>query len=77
MADTDQEEAAKAFVDFILSEDGQKMQAEIGYTPIREGIEPPEGLKSIEEIKAISAPVQELYENRTADKEQFDQLFSN
>ncbi|MCC2252670.1 ABC transporter substrate-binding protein [Virgibacillus sp. AGTR] len=76
MADTDQEEVAKAFVDFILSEEGQKMQAKIGYTPIREGVEPPKGLKSLDEIKVLQAPIEELYESRTSDKEKFDELFS-
>ncbi|QKY69335.1 ABC transporter substrate-binding protein [Lentibacillus sp. CBA3610] len=76
MADTDQEKAAKAFVDFVLSEEGQKMQSEIGYTPIREGVEAPEGLKTFDEIDVLTAPIEELYQNREADKEEFDQLFS-
>ncbi|MDC1541961.1 extracellular solute-binding protein, partial [Candidatus Pseudothioglobus singularis] len=77
MKDTDQEEAAKAFVDFVLSEEGQQLQAEIGYTPIREGVEAPEGLKSLGDFEALSAPTEELYQNREADKEQFDELFAN
>lgn len=77
MKDTDQEEAAKAFVDFVLSEEGQQLQADIGYTPIREGVEAPEGLKSLDEFQTLSAPTEELYQNREADKQQFDELFSN
>ena len=76
MESTDNAEAAEAFVDFVLSEEGQQMQSEIGYTPIREGVEPPEGLKSLDEFEVLDAPVDELAENREADKEQFDTLFS-
>lgn len=76
MAKTDQEEAAKAFYDYVLSEKGQQLQAEIGYTPIREGIKPPEGLKSFDEINVLDAVTEEMFQNREADKEQFDKLFA-
>jgi len=76
MAKTDQEEAAKAFYDYVLSEKGQQLQAEIGYTPIREGIEAPEGLKSFDEINVLEATTEEMFLNREADKEQFDKLFA-
>ncbi|MFC4023584.1 ABC transporter substrate-binding protein [Oceanobacillus longus] len=76
MENTEQEDIAKAFVDFVLSEEGQKLQAEIGYTPIREGVEAPEGLKSLDEFEVLSAPIDELYQNREADKQQFDEIFS-
>lgn len=77
MKDTDQEEAAKAFVDFVLSEEGQQLQAEIGYTPIREGVDAPDSMKALGEFEALSAPTEELFQNREADKEQFDELFAN
>lgn len=77
MDDSDNIEGAEAFVDFVLSDEGQEMQSEIGYTPIREGIDAPEGLSTFEEIDALTAPVEELYENRESDKDQFDELFNN
>jgi iron(III) transport system substrate-binding protein len=76
MEKTDQEEAAKAFYDYVLSEKGQQLQAEIGYTPIRKGIEAPEGLKSFDEINVLEATIEEMFQNREADKEQFDKLFA-
>ncbi|WP_087972018.1 ABC transporter substrate-binding protein [Oceanobacillus rekensis] len=76
MANTEEEEITKAFVDFVLSEEGQQLQAEIGYTPIREGIEAPEGLKALDEFEVLQAPIEDLYQNREADKEQFDALYS-
>ncbi|HZG87205.1 ABC transporter substrate-binding protein [Paenibacillus sp.] len=67
--------AAKAFVDFILSEEGQKMQAGLGYTPIRPGVEAPAGLKSIDEMKVISYDIAELFQSREQDKEKFVSIF--
>ncbi|XEC96629.1 ABC transporter substrate-binding protein [Paenibacillus tarimensis] len=67
--------AAKAFVDFILSEEGQKMQSELGYTPIRSGISAPAGLMGIDEMNVLSADINELYKNREQDKEHFTTVF--
>ncbi len=72
---TKKEDLAKAFVDFILSADGQKATAEIGYTPIKSGVEPPEGFKSIDEIKNLTYDLSVLVETRNDDKEKFSKLF--
>jgi iron(III) transport system substrate-binding protein len=77
MKNTSNEAAAKAFVDFVLSEEGQKLAAEIGYTPIRKGIEAPEGLKTIEEMDVLEAELSELYQARETDKEEFSSLFGD
>ncbi|MCZ8515770.1 ABC transporter substrate-binding protein [Paenibacillus filicis] len=69
------EKAAKAFVDFVLSEDGQKLASSIGYTPIREGVEAPKGLKSINQFKVLSSDISKLTEAREADKKQFTSIF--
>nr|WP_276539941.1 ABC transporter substrate-binding protein [Paenibacillus polysaccharolyticus] len=66
---------AEAFVDFLLSEEGQQLSAEIGYSPIREGITPPEGLKSISEMKILSGDPVKLAADRDADKQQFIRVF--
>lgn len=75
MENTDNAPAAKAFVDFVLSEEGQQLAAEIGYTPIRKGVEAPQGLKTVEQMNVLEADVQELFKSRVSDKEQFNQLF--
>ncbi|MNN68993.1 spermidine/putrescine ABC transporter periplasmic substrate-binding protein [compost metagenome] len=77
MKNTDNQDAAKAFVDFVLSEEGQKLSVEIGYTPIREGIAPPEGLKGLSEFKVLSGDLATLTSEREADKKQFTELFGN
>jgi iron(III) transport system substrate-binding protein len=75
MKDPENEVAAKAFVDFVLSEEGQALSAELGYTPICKGVEAPKGLKTIEELKVISADMKELYKAREDDKKQFGEIF--
>lgn len=75
MKHTANEKAAKAFVDFVLSEEGQKLASDIGYTPIREGIPAPKGLKSISEFKVIASDISQLTNDRDSDKKQFTELF--
>lgn len=72
---TQNETLAKAFVDFLLSEAGQTKTAEIGYTPIREGVAAPTGFKSASEITVLTTDLQTLVENREADKHEFTKIF--
>ncbi|WP_227521959.1 ABC transporter substrate-binding protein [Bacillus solitudinis] len=71
LSNTDDELASKAFVDFVLSQEGQTKAAELGYTPIREGVTAPEGLKGIADMKVVSHDVNELLQTREQDKQQF------
>lgn len=66
---------AKLFEDFVLSEDGQKFTAEIGYTPVRKGIAAPSGMKSVDDLKLITGNLSELVAGREADKQKFTGLF--
>jgi len=72
---TQNEELAKAFVDFILSDDGQQATAEIGYTPIKSGVSAPDGFKTVDEIKNLTYDINTLVETREADKEKFAEMF--
>ncbi|NGZ74088.1 ABC transporter substrate-binding protein [Saccharibacillus alkalitolerans] len=75
LKDAKNAEGAEAFVDFVLSEEGQKLAADIGYTPVREGIDAPEGLKSLDEMKLMSADLKTLTAEREEDKKKFTDLF--
>ncbi|WP_246082023.1 ABC transporter substrate-binding protein [Peptacetobacter hominis] len=72
---TDSEELAKAFIDYILSEDGQEKTAEIGYTPIKDGIAAPEGFKAASEITNLSVPMDQLMSTKEDDKVKFATIF--
>ncbi|MFP7494697.1 ABC transporter substrate-binding protein [Terribacillus saccharophilus] len=67
--------AAEAFVDYVLSDEGQELSADLGYTPIREGIEAPEGLKTYDEMTVLQADTEALYTSRNKDKQQFEDIF--
>jgi iron(III) transport system substrate-binding protein len=72
---TEVPELAKAFVDFVLSAKGQKVAAEMGYTPVKDGVEAPEGLKSVREIKSMVYDIAVLKEAREAEKARFSAMF--
>lgn len=70
------EDLAKAFVDYVLSTEGQTLASEMGYTPIKSSVKTPEGLKSISELKTISSDSTELLNNRESDKLKFSSIFN-
>lgn len=72
---TQNAENAKLFVDFVLSEAGQIVTSEIGYTPIRTGIAAPEGFKSADEIVNLTYDMDVLVDARETDKLEFTEIF--
>lgn len=50
---TENADAAKAFVAFVLSKEGQELAAKQGYIPVLEGVAAPEGMPSLSEIKLM------------------------
>ena len=73
--DAQDEEAAQAFIDFVLSKEGQELAASLGYAPIRSDVQAPEGLKGVDELNVLSSGVEELYNGRESDKNEFKTLF--
>lgn len=67
--------AAQAFVDFLLSRQGQQLAAEMGYMPLRDDVPAPEGFPPLAEIAVLAADPLELAQNRDDDKERFRELF--
>lgn len=69
-------EAAEAFVDFVLSQQGQELAVSLGYTPIREGVEPPAGMPTVTELELMEPDdVGELLEAQEEDIRRFVDLF--
>ncbi len=74
-ADTDNEEAAKAFVDFLVSERGQQLAVEQSYLPVRSDVGTPEGAPAMEEIAILSPDLETVQNAQDAAVETFRDLF--
>ncbi|MBI3967122.1 MAG: extracellular solute-binding protein, partial [Chloroflexi bacterium] len=60
LKDTKNLAAAKAWVDFVISKEGQQAQGEIGYLPIRKDVSQPQGYPSLEGVKFLGGNPEEL-----------------
>jgi iron(III) transport system substrate-binding protein len=68
-------DAAKAFVDFLISEEGQKLAAKQGYLPAHPAVAPPEGFPTRDSIKLLAFDPAKALANDVADKEKFVAIF--
>jgi iron(III) transport system substrate-binding protein len=68
-------EAAKAFVDFLLSEDGQKLAASQGYLPAHPGVAAPAGFPSRDKIRLLNFDPASALEGDAANKMKFEEIF--
>ncbi|RDC69739.1 extracellular solute-binding protein [Rhodovulum sp. 12E13] len=68
-------EAAKAFIDFLLSMEGQQLAADQGYLPAHPDITPPEGFPPRDEIELIEFDPAAALANDQANKERFVEIF--
>ncbi|MRX32399.1 ABC transporter substrate-binding protein [Aminobacter sp. MDW-2] len=66
---------AKQFVDFILSDDGQKLALEQGYLPAKPSVGRPAWLPEGVEVKVMNFDVKAIVEKIEADKAKFSGLF--
>ena len=69
-------EAAQVFVDYTLSQDGQKTLVELGsFIPVRFDVDPPPDTPGMAEIKGISPDWVSVKENTEALKDQFVTIY--
>jgi len=68
-------DAAKAFVDFLISEEGQNLAADMGYLPAHPGVAAPAGFPSRDEIKLIDFDPAKARSDDQANKEKFLEIF--
>ncbi len=68
-------EAAKAFVDFLLSRDGQELAASQGYLPAHPDVAPPEGFPPLSEIGLLEFDPEAALANEEADRERYMNIF--
>lgn len=67
--------AARAFVDFLLSPEGQAVSAQLGMMPARGDVAPPQGFPRLDTIRMIQADIAAILRSDEADKERFASLF--
>jgi iron(III) transport system substrate-binding protein len=75
LSSTKHADAAKKFIDYLLSEEGQKIAAKLGYIPARNGIELPAGYPAREEIKVLPINAAEAFKNSEEDVKTFSDIF--
>lgn len=68
-------EAAKKFVDFLLSEQGQKLSSAMGYLPARHDISAPAYFPARDSISFLPFDAQDALQASEANKQAFAKLF--
>jgi len=67
--------AAEAFVNFLLSAEGQQFSATLGYTPILKGVKAPDGYPSPEQMKFMPINTGRILEGIEPNKKRFGDIF--
>lgn len=68
-------EAARAFVDFLLSRDGQALAARQGYLPARRDVAPPAGFPRLDAVRILPLDLEQYLAQDEANKKRFAELF--
>ena len=74
-ADAENVPAAQAFIDFIISQEGQQVMVGKYFIPVRTDVEPPAGLPSADEIVSLDIDYDWLAENDAELRERFSELY--
>jgi iron(III) transport system substrate-binding protein len=69
--------AARAFIDFLISEEGQKLSVSQGYYPTRSNVGSPAWLTSPIDLKVMPVDMKKVVSTTEADKKRFADLFGN
>lgn len=67
--------AARAFIDWVLSAEGQGFAASQGYMPVRADVKPPETFPAREGVKVLSPPIADILRDDAKNKRLFSDLF--
>ena len=77
-ADTDNPEAAKLFVDYVLSVEGQQTLVTLGnFIPVRADVDPPAGAPHLDEISRLNVDWAWIAENQEQIKDDFNAIFGD
>ncbi len=67
-------EAARRFVDYVISVEGQKFLTTQGVVPVRADVDPPKGQPRASEIKSLPIPFEWAAKNATEIRSRFEQI---
>ncbi|WP_017792006.1 ABC transporter substrate-binding protein [Leucobacter salsicius] len=74
-ANTDESDASKLFVDFLISKKGQEIAASQSYLPIREDVDSPEGAPAVADITLLTPELETIRSTQAGAIETFNALF--
>ena len=77
LSSTKHQDNAKKFIDYLLSENGQKIAAGLGYIPARNGMKLPAGFPARDTIKVLPINAAEALKNTDKDLKTFTDLFGS
>jgi len=77
MKTTQNAAAARAFVDFILSDEGQKLAVAMGYIPAKTGVGMPAWYPPGVKINLMPTDIPKVVQTNTANLKRFSDLFGN
>jgi iron(III) transport system substrate-binding protein len=69
--------AARAFVDFIISEEGQKLASSMGYIPANSSVGMPSWMPAGMKIKLMPSNIPQIVQNNSANLKRFAEIFGN
>lgn len=72
--DSDSAGAADAFIDFLVSAEGQEIAVEQSYLPVREDVGVPEGAPSMSELELLDPDLEEVAANQDGAVSRFNDL---
>jgi iron(III) transport system substrate-binding protein len=75
MRGTKNPQAAKAFVDFLLSKQGQELAVSQGYFPARKDVKPPPGFPDVGSLRILPVDIGLLLQHDEQNKKRFAELF--
>ena len=75
LRNTKNPEAARAFVDFLLSKEGQELAVSQGYFPARKDVKPPPGFPGVASLKILPVDIGALEKQDEQNKKRFAELF--
>ena len=69
------QESAKKVIDFLLSDECQKIFVQQGYIPVKKNVGVPKGAPDLADIKLVDLDLKYLGENRAFLREEFSKIF--